>query len=40
VPETADGLSQTVSAAGGLASLSGARGYVQRALSNLQNAGT
>jgi hypothetical protein len=39
-PETADGLSQAVSAAGGLASLSGARGYVQRALSNLQNAGT
>jgi hypothetical protein len=39
-PDTAAGLTQATGAAGGLAGLSGARGYVQRALANLQNAGT
>ncbi len=39
-PDTAAGLTQATGAAGNLAGLSGARGYVQRALVNLQNAGT
>ena len=39
-PDTAAGLTQATGAAGSLASLAGAQGYVQRALTNLQNAGT
>lgn len=39
-PDTAAGLTQATGAAGNLAALTGARGYAQRALVNLQNAGT
>jgi hypothetical protein len=39
-PDSAAGLTQATGAAGNLATLTGARGYVQRALINLQNAGT
>jgi len=39
-PDTAAGLTQATGSAGTLAALAGARGYVQRALGNLQNAST
>jgi len=39
-PDTAEGLTQATSSAGTLAALAGARGYVQRAAANLQNAST
>ncbi len=39
-PDNEAGLTQATSAAGSLASLAGASGYVQRALVNLQSAGT
>jgi len=39
-PDTAAGLTQATSSAGDLAALSGARGYLRRALVNLQNAST
>lgn len=39
-PDSAGGLTQATGAAGNLAALAGARGYVQRAVANLQNAST
>jgi hypothetical protein len=39
-PDTADGLTQATGSAGSLAALADARGYVQRAVTNLQNAST
>ena len=39
-PDTAAGLTQATGSAGTLAALANARGYVQRALANLQNAST
>jgi len=39
-PDTAAGLTQATGSAGSLAALAGARGYVQRAVANLQNAST
>jgi len=39
-PDSAAGLTQAVGSSGSLAALAGARGYVQRALGNLQNAST
>jgi len=39
-PDTAAGLTQATGSAGTLAALAGARGYVRRAVGNLQNAST